>query len=190
LRRSEDLAAELNDPKRRIEALYRTYASRVLDFARNRGSSLDEAEDVVSEVFLVCWRRPEEIPDEPLGWLLGVARRVLANQRRSKGRKAALRHRMAKDVLPSSDSEEWAGSFDTRAQLRAALVNLRDEDREVLLLVGWDGLAYREAASVLGCSPRAFALRLHRARARLMKQMGPMWTFGGAEGIANEGEGP
>jgi RNA polymerase sigma-70 factor (ECF subfamily) len=34
------------------------------------------------------------------------------------------------------------------------------------MLVGWDGLGRREAAQVVGCSPVAFAVRLHRARKR------------------------
>jgi Sigma-70 region 2 len=44
-----------------------------------------EAEDVVAETFLVAWRRLDELPEDPKAWLLGVARRILANQRRAAG---------------------------------------------------------------------------------------------------------
>jgi DNA-directed RNA polymerase specialized sigma24 family protein len=40
-----------------------------------------EADDVVAETFLIAWRRLNEIPPDPKPWLLGVARRALANQR-------------------------------------------------------------------------------------------------------------
>jgi RNA polymerase sigma-70 factor (ECF subfamily) len=48
----------------------------------------------------------------------------------------------------------------------AALATLGERDREVLLLHAWDGLDNAEAATVLGCSANAFAVRLHRARRR------------------------
>ncbi len=53
-----------------------------------------------------------------------------------------------------------------RAALIEAFRQLRLEDREVLLLVGWDGLGPDQAAAVLGCSKSAFTARLHRARRR------------------------
>jgi RNA polymerase sigma-70 factor (ECF subfamily) len=62
----------------------------VLAYALRR-SDPATAEEVVSEVFLVAWRRPDRIPAlEPVLWLYAVARRVLANQRRATRRRAAL----------------------------------------------------------------------------------------------------
>jgi len=48
-----------------------------------------------------------------------------------------------------------------------ALAGLRERDREVLLLVAWEGLEPARAAAALECSRAAFAVRLHRARRRL-----------------------
>jgi RNA polymerase sigma-70 factor (ECF subfamily) len=73
------------DPRVRFEELYRTHAGAVLAFAHRRAAE-DVAEDVLSEVFLVAWRRLEDVPEQPLPWLLGVARRVLANRRRAESR--------------------------------------------------------------------------------------------------------
>jgi RNA polymerase sigma-70 factor (ECF subfamily) len=56
--------------------------------------------------------------------------------------------------------------------VRAALQELRPFDREVVLLVYWDGLSHAEAASVLGCSVNAVALRIKKAKARLQIQLG------------------
>ena len=52
-----------------------------------------------------------------------------------------------------------------------ALSGLADSEREVLLLVAWDGLTAREASRVLGCTRGAFAVRLFRARAHLRDQI-------------------
>ena len=82
------------EPQARFEQLYGDYADRVHAYALRRTSPA-AADDVVAEVFLVVWRRLHKVPDEPLPWLLGVARRVLANQRRGDARRAALIDRMA-----------------------------------------------------------------------------------------------
>jgi DNA-directed RNA polymerase specialized sigma24 family protein len=85
-----------------------------------RRAALDAAQDVVADTFLVAWRRLEDVPEDALPWLYGVARRVLANQRRSAARGAALERRVA---------------------------------------------------GAAGCSKAAFAVRLHRARARLAAEL-------------------
>jgi RNA polymerase sigma-70 factor, ECF subfamily len=172
--------------------LYRGYAHRVLDYARNRGASLEEAEDVVTEVFVVSCRRPGEIPGEPLGWLLGVARKVLANQRRTKGRKTALQYRVAQVSAPldlcQGETDRWIELHDLRRVLGPALAKLKEKDREVLVLVSWDGLTYKEAAEAMGCSDRAFGLRLLRARQSLLKELGGIRTYKVLEDTAPEGE--
>lgn len=58
-----------------------------------------------------------------------------------------------------------------RAAVVAALERLAEGDREALRLVAWEGLEASRAAHAAGCSPRTFAVRLHRARRRLMKEL-------------------
>ena len=57
------------------------------------------------------------------------------------------------------------------AGVLSALAGLRPDDREVLRLAAWEGLDPREMGLVLGCSPNAAAIRLHRARRRLQEAM-------------------
>jgi RNA polymerase sigma factor (sigma-70 family) len=123
----------------------------------------DDAEDVVAETFLVAWRRFDTIPSEPLPWLLGVARKVMSTKRRSITRRTALEVRL-RDSLEASSSIMTSSD---RLSLIRAFTSLREADREVLMLVGWDGLSASQAAQVLGCSRASFSLRLHRARKRL-----------------------
>ena len=67
--------------QQRFEAVYEQHAGAVKGYAMRRIDPA-RADDVVAEVFLVAWRRLEDMPPEPRPWLFGVARRVLANERR------------------------------------------------------------------------------------------------------------
>jgi RNA polymerase sigma-70 factor (ECF subfamily) len=144
----------------RFEALYRTYAGRVRGYALRRTSS-SAADDVVAEVFLVAWRRLDDVPDDVFPWLLGVARRILANRRRSEQRAGALIDQLA-DQLRSTSSLDPG---DERA-LRA-LARLSDRDQELLFLAVWEELDHSGLARVLGIGKGTVAVRLHRARRRL-----------------------
>lgn len=147
-----------SEPEDVFERLYRDFGPEVLAFCRRRVAP-DVADDVTAETFLVAWRRLSDVPRSPRGWLLRVARLTLANQQRSVRRRAALIERIA-----------WERSSDgVVADPRPVLEALRavsELDREALLLSAWDGVSSKEAAQVLGCTPVAFRLRLHRARRR------------------------
>ena len=60
-----------------------------------------------------------------------------------------------------------------RQAMLTALTRLSEEDREALLLVGWDGLSHSSAARVLGCSSHAFTKRLSRAWQRFEESLDP-----------------
>jgi RNA polymerase sigma-70 factor (ECF subfamily) len=154
------------DREEEIRTLYRAHAQRVLAYALRRGASRADAEDLVIETFLICWRRWGEVSEPGLPWLLGVARRVLANQKRSAARQAALEKRLTESDA-AAPSPEPASPPDH--ELLRSLGRLDEDDREVLLLVAWDGLTQSEAAQALGMSRTTFAARLERARTRLAK---------------------
>ncbi|MFF8352978.1 RNA polymerase sigma factor [Streptomyces chartreusis] len=154
-----------------FEAVYRTTYRPVLRFLIRR-LPLSEAEDAAAEVFVVAWRRWEDSPGEPLPWLYGIARRVAANHQRSSARAGRLWKRLEAAAL--EDSEDSAEE-NVLGRLGAAhaLAGLSETDREVLLLVSWDGLDARAAAQVMGRSRAAFAVQLHRARMRLERSLAP-----------------
>jgi RNA polymerase sigma-70 factor (ECF subfamily) len=153
----------------RFDELFRANYAAVRAYALRRAPS-DVAQDVVAETFLVAWRRLEDMPDDPLPWLYAVARRVLANERRSADRRAALEQRVATSAVTggASDAADRMGDAEL---VRAALAELSDDHREALMLVAWHGLTGARAARAAGCSPATFAVRLHRARARLAAQL-------------------
>jgi RNA polymerase sigma-70 factor, ECF subfamily len=151
----------------RFEQLFRANYGRVLAYARRRGSS--DAEDVAAETFLIAWRRLDAVPRDELPWLLGVARRVVANQRR----RSTTQQRVAAVDKPAV-SAEFDGGLDPA--LTRALLQLSQTDRELLTLVAWDGVTAAEAGRVLGMSSVGARVRLHRARRRLEGLLRPETT--------------
>jgi RNA polymerase sigma-70 factor (ECF subfamily) len=149
-----------------MDALFTSHAADVYAFALRR-TSRSAAQDAVSETFLIAWRRFDSVPDTPKPWLLGVARRVLANQRRADGRQIALRTRLGP---PQMNAVEQDAASDRT--VLAALAALTPAERDAITLVAWDGLTAEEAATVLGCSRSAFYVRVHRARHRLAATLG------------------
>ena len=108
-------------------------------------------------------------PDDALPWLYGVARRVLANERRSADRRTALEERVANStVTGGGDAADRLGDAEL---MRTALAGLSENHREALTLVAWHGLTGARAARAAGCSPATFAVRLHRARGKLAAQL-------------------
>lgn len=181
----------LENRRERFDLLYHAYSGRVLGYAIHRGMSIDEAEDVVAETFLVCWRRLDDMPREPLPWLLGVARKTLANRRRSNRRRDALHERLATQSPsnePQSMGEESLPLGET--EIGQALLRLSEQDREAILLTALEGLSLREAAQVVECSPSAFAVRAFRARVRLRKSLEAVRTYECAGSDAIEMETP
>jgi len=158
------------EPQRRFEAIYETHYPAVLSYVRRRTDSPDDAADVIAETFTTAWRRVDDVPagDEARLWLYGVARRVLANQRRGETRRSALADRLRREL---AESDPAASIEHDHREIRAAFARLSPDDRELLSLVGWEGLATEEIATVLGCSRANVRLRLHRARKRLAREL-------------------
>src|SRR3954470_1572213 len=154
--------------RERFQALYEANYPAILGYALRRAPR-DEAADVVAETFLTAWRRFADVPegDHARLWLYGTARLVLANRARSERRRSRLTALLAgaRDASPTealpADTDAVAAAFD----------RLRPEERELLALVAWEGLSTVEIATILGCTPNAVRIRLHRARRKLARRL-------------------
>ena len=155
----------------RFQALYAQHHARVYAYAVSRvGRQL--ADEVVSEVFLVAWRRLADVPAPALPWLLTVARNTACSQFRGSARQRSISAEMRAWVTDAELSEpDVADAVSERLSVLTALAALPEADRELLTLVAWHGLKPNEAARVVGCSTAAYFVRLHRARRRLERAM-------------------
>jgi RNA polymerase sigma-70 factor (ECF subfamily) len=154
----------MDDAEGRFRVVFESTYSTVARYARHRGLSGADAEDLVAGTYEVAWRRLDAVPagDASLPWLLAVERNLLRNHWRKQRRERALLERLGPPE--ESRSEVPAVSWQ---EVRRALDRLSDDDRELILLVSWDGLEPAEVAPVLGLTPGAARTRLHRARGRL-----------------------
>lgn len=150
--------------RERFVRLYEAHADRIMVYCL-RHLTPSTAEDAVSDVFLTAWRRLDDVPDDPVPWLYVTARNVIRNRYRSQASALATAQRVAQLQALSAESAEVTA--ERRADLAVALGALSHDEREALLLTAWDGLSGADAARVLGCTPGALRVRLHRARARM-----------------------
>ena len=141
-----------------------------------RRADADTAEDVMADVLLVLWRRLEDVPaDDPLPWCYAVARGCLANATRA----ARRQHRLVQRLSLLQPREPLEPVLDDAA-LYDALGRLSEQDRELVRLWAWEQLSPHEIAIVVGVTPNAARIRLHRARARLSRLLGDRNGSGGA----------
>jgi RNA polymerase sigma-70 factor (ECF subfamily) len=151
-----------------FQALYDEHRDAVWRYAARRVADLDAADDVTTEVFVVAWRRREVVPADALPWLYGVARKVVANHRRAADRRRSLQERLEQAAAPAvTAADDPVEAMGGREAVVAALERLTESDRELLMLVAWEGLDADRLAAALGCRRGTAAVRLHRARKRL-----------------------
>ena len=159
------------DRRQRFTELYEQHYADVLAYARRRVAESD-ARDVAAETFLVAWRRLDEAAARGLPWLYRTALLTVRNWERGQRRLARVHARLA--ALPAdSDAPDPASTLAGVQQVVDLLRSLTEVDRELLLLVSWEQVDVRTAAGVVGCSPAAAAVRLHRARRRLLRALRP-----------------
>lgn len=156
----------------RFRRLYEAYNHRVYAYFKRRIDT-DSAQECTADTFLVAWRRLDAIPpDRELPWLYGVAKRVLANRRRSLQRKGRLVDKLkGAGVDPEPTPETIVVRRREDAELLAAVNRLRPRDQELLRLATWEELAHADIAALLGCTRHAVDQRLYRVTRRLAREM-------------------
>lgn len=157
--------------------LYDRHATVLYRYAYGRVGE-QYAEDLVSETFLVAFRRrrtydPSWLNARP--WLFGILTKEIArHRRREQAHYRALTWVRSDDGAgdPAEQAVALAAARAVRAPLAAALAKLPDRDRDVLLLIAWGGLSYEEAAQAAGIPVGTVRSRLHRARRKLSAALG------------------
>ncbi len=159
-----------------FNAVYEAYRARIFGFLLRLSRSRTVAEDLLDETWLRLASHARSLrADTRFGpWLFTVARNLYWRHRRS----CLLEETRDPTMLalwPSS--EAWPSPFEIAAgselqrRVERSLADLAPQQREVLLLVGVEGLTPSEAAFVCGVTPEALRQRLARARAALAEQI-------------------
>jgi RNA polymerase sigma factor (sigma-70 family) len=135
-----------------------------------------DADDAVQEAFLKAYAA---LPRFRIGspfrpWLLRIVANEARNRRRSAGRRRGLALRVASIETPGANDpgpESTVIAAESRAELLAAILTLRDEDREILGARFFLDLSETEAAEALGLPRGTVKSRTSRALARLRAAM-------------------
>jgi len=162
-------AAAGDDAAAAFAAAYRQLAPQVRGYARRQVPD-GLAEDVVSETFLVLWRRWADAPHDPehlRPWVFGVARNKILHVREQHGRALRSLARVAALEPTRAGAGDPGDELAAADRARRLLALLPPAEGEAMALTVWAGLTPSEAADVLGCSLTALTSRLSRARARL-----------------------
>lgn len=151
-----------------FEWLYQRHSGDIRRFLGRRLAP-DDIEDVLAEVFVVAWRRVGDAPgeDRAVVWLYAIARRVLSNEHRRAHRARNLVDHVTAQP-GSSTTADPAHAVVDQQQVAAAFADLQESDRDVLRLVAWEQLSSSEVAAVLDCGRTTAAMRINRARRRLL----------------------
>ncbi|WP_372618874.1 sigma-70 family RNA polymerase sigma factor [Falsiroseomonas sp.] len=148
----------------RMEALVPSLRRFAWSLTRNA----DEADDLVQDCLehaLGAWHR-RNAEGKLRAWLFTILYNLHVSDRRRRARRGRLLGEMAQfEAGPAPMSGQDAAV--QCGQVLAQLDTLPTEQRDVLLLVGVEGLGYEEAARVLGVPPGTVMSRLSRGRERL-----------------------
>jgi RNA polymerase sigma-70 factor (ECF subfamily) len=170
----ELLAATASGDAEAFARFYRRHEQRILSYAIGQCANASDVADVVGETFLAALGSAARFTDDggdAIPWLFGIARRVVAHQRRSFVRRRRLVDRLRAAPTFSPDEAAAVDAAIDASRLApkviAALGTLRAKDRELLQLVSADGLTPAQAGAVLGMNANTARVRLSRARARM-----------------------
>ena len=176
----------------RFRRLFDEYETAMREYCSRR-LGVQEANDAAAEVFLVAWRKIDQVPtghDARL-WLYGVARNVVRNASRSSRRRERLAAKTAGTAPnPRSGPDEVVVRRAEDDLVLKAMSQLKPDDEELTRLHTWEELSRTELAAVFDISTEAVDMRLSRARKRLaraLKSVGYTPEFSTRPRAAEEG---
>jgi RNA polymerase sigma-70 factor (ECF subfamily) len=161
------------DP-RAFEELVIAYQHRVFGVALRMLGSRAEAEEIAQEVFLRAHRALGEFRGEARlsTWLYAIVSRLCLNRLAAPDRRVARGDAALADVAASApDAAAHAERAELDAALHAAIAELPDDRRLVLVLRDIEGLSYEQIAETLALDPGTVRSRLHRARMQLKEKL-------------------
>lgn len=171
--RSENAVDQQPTRELTFRGLYEEHRHPVWSYCYRR-LPRDEVADAVEEVFLVAWRRLDDVPQGAAAgpWLFGVARNVIRNADRSRRRRSRVEAKLQTAGVRVEESAESVAVREAEdVALLAAVGRLRPIERELLRLRTWEELPLADIGDVVGMSTRSVESRLARVRKKLARAM-------------------
>lgn len=159
-------------------------------FARSLCNDAVAADDLVQDTMLRAWKARDSYTANTSfrAWSFTILRNVFYSEKRRSWRSTELAPEIAERTLVASDNPAKGMEL---VELRNALDHLPDDQREAIILVGAGGMAYEEAAQIVGCAVGTIKSRVSRARkaltAMLDADMAPTRVSGAPEIYSGEG---
>jgi RNA polymerase sigma factor (sigma-70 family) len=154
--------------------LVERYHAPIHRYLRHR-AGVSDADDLAAETFARAFadrRRFDPDAGSVRAWLFGIATNLLRHRHRDDKRRSRAMTRLAASTATTQRPTLVAAST-MPDDLRAALLDLRPDERDLVLLQAWAGLDYAELAAATGLPAGTVRSRLHRARARLEDAISP-----------------
>jgi RNA polymerase sigma-70 factor (ECF subfamily) len=142
-----------------VERAFELYGKRLYAYMRRLGLSEVEAEDGVQEVFIRAMRSSIDW-SSPKGYLFKIAHNWSMD---------VLRSRMP--LVDEEEGYELSAGKDHFEDVHLLLQSLKEEERSVLLLLYQEGLSYHEVAELTGKPENTIKSIVHRAKAKLRKEV-------------------
>jgi RNA polymerase sigma-70 factor (ECF subfamily) len=158
-----------------VETFLRRHSGMVWGLARRFCRSAEDAEDATQEIFVEVWKSAARF-DADFGsevtFLMTIARRRLIDRARRQGRRPATDLLDDAGILPAPASVDKAELHDEVQRAKAALSQLRPEQREVLDLALGQGRTHQEIAAAIGIPLGTVKSHARRGLMRLREMLG------------------
>lgn len=171
---SEDYLVELlkSDGESAFTAIYNNYWKKLLCIAINKVKDIEEAEEIVQDVFVSLWERRHTIKLEgPLVRYLSIAVKYLVIKALAKKvrQKAYVNDRLRNRRLGDNTTQEWLGFEELRTQLEALTSRLPERCRLVYSLSRERGFSQKQIAEEMGITEKTVEAHLGKALKMIRK---------------------
>jgi RNA polymerase sigma-70 factor (ECF subfamily) len=158
----------MHEEHQAFKDVYRDHLGPIRAYLARRVPYRD-VEDLAADVFAVAWQKRSSVTaGEELPWLYRIASFIVANYRRREKHRADFLW-----LFHEPDSAPAADAFvDQDPELATAWATLSASQRELLALVVVEGVAVKDAATILYITPNAVSIRVHRAKKQLSDALG------------------
>lgn len=161
------------NPRKIFSKIYDQYVDKIYRFVYLKVNSQEVAEDLTSETFLRVFEslKAKENIENPQAFLYRIARNLVTDHYREKGRTQVVSAEYTPIIDPESNLEEKAILNSDMEQVRLALTNLKEDYQNVIIWYYLDDLAIPEIAKLLERSEEASRVLLHRALKALKNEL-------------------